>query len=269
MPNKKSEKLPRELAWLARAHVELAKATTVGQFKMICDRAQAAQLYLERTGFPVSVQFVAAEIRFLAARGGGQVIGRLHLARGRPAKGRKMFPPETFLSLGISRPQSHRWKRIAQIPEEAFQRYLAECRETGRLPTRDELLQLEVSLRSGNASAETRTRNRSKVRPRAEAATKDVDVRNIAGDKSLGDSAGPVLSWDDAQKHRRRLRELLEELSGEKPLDKRDSALLRYTVRLCNELDQFVHQLPPGQEQAERESVRRDTPIRDKRRKKS
>jgi hypothetical protein len=262
----KSDKLPKELAWLTRAHVELAKATTVGEFKSICDRAQAAQVYLAHVGFSLSVQFVAAEIWLLAVRGAGLAIRRLHLRRGRPAKKKKRLQPATFLAdLKIHKTLSHRWQRIARIPAVAFEGYLSKCRERNSLPTMQGLFDVEKSLRPASAARESSGRKP----PHEPAARHDLDGRKIGGDKTLGESSDTVLSWDDALKHRGKLRELLAELSGEKPLAQTDSALLRYTVQLCSELDEFVHQLPHERGRAKRESSTAGMPARVTRRKKS
>lgn len=57
--------------------------------------------------------------------------------------------------LGISRTELWRWAQMAELPEDLFERLLAECRKTGTKPTTKGLANVAMALRGASAIEET------------------------------------------------------------------------------------------------------------------
>jgi hypothetical protein len=68
----------------------------------------------------------AAEIKIRAERKAGEILAGMELdAGGRPAETscttQQVYDAPTLSELGVERTQSHRWQRVASIPEQAFE----------------------------------------------------------------------------------------------------------------------------------------------------
>lgn len=77
----------------------------------------------------------AAEAHVRTQRRAGELLSELQKHRGgRPSKtassvdGVSESPPPTLRDLGIDSHESHRWQRIARVPEDVFEKYIATCR---------------------------------------------------------------------------------------------------------------------------------------------
>jgi hypothetical protein len=118
----------------------------VGQAKAMVRRAGAIQKLigeslkgcrvLEREQFELKQD--AAEAHLRTVRRAGELLAELEKHRGgRPPKtvsreeGVTERPP-TLRELGIDAHESHRWQRIAGLPQETFERYVRWCRQRGR-----------------------------------------------------------------------------------------------------------------------------------------
>lgn len=70
-----------------------------------------------------------AEVHIRTQRRAGEIL--LSLVKnigGRPPQGARRSKPATLRDLGIERHESHRWQRLAGLPEEELDRYVAEYR---------------------------------------------------------------------------------------------------------------------------------------------
>jgi len=105
----------------------LVEATTVEEVKELFDKGEAVRLYLKKQRRGLAIQNRAAEFTLRAARKLGILLGELHLYGGDRTSsfqnGRL-----TLESLGIEYHQSHRWQRIASLPEDVFERSIAETK---------------------------------------------------------------------------------------------------------------------------------------------
>jgi hypothetical protein len=177
----------------------------------------------------------------IAARRAGQEIAKLHPHRGRPRKGKsKGLPVETILSeLKISKILSHRWQRLARIPDEEFFGYLAECWEAGEEPTRQGLLRLEERLRTAGGTSEGGTPRGGHGRQSGVKARRDDERHKLFNEHVLRLLEETTLNEKDAAVHRAKLRELWAELTGTELPARLDQATLHYIEQLSRELIEY------------------------------
>jgi hypothetical protein len=102
-------------------------AYEVDEVKDIRDKAIALETYMRLAGNEEAEQ-KAKEIRIRAERKAGELLKTIAKATGRfgSAGGRSEEPPpKTLADYGISKHQSSRWQRLADIPADQFERELA------------------------------------------------------------------------------------------------------------------------------------------------
>lgn len=73
----------------------------------------------------MSMQNQCAELKLRAERRAGELLAS-QVEMGRP---KKVCPAGTLSDIGVSRKQSSNWQRIASLPEEEFEEYIAEAHE--------------------------------------------------------------------------------------------------------------------------------------------
>ena len=111
----------------------LEVASSYDEVKDIRDKAAAMAAYARQAKDTDMVKW-ATEIRARAERRAGQMLTDTpkHPA-GRPTNNRSgdatNLPP-TLAEIGISKDQSSRWQKIAAMPEEKFERAIAEAKES-------------------------------------------------------------------------------------------------------------------------------------------
>jgi len=113
------------------ARKALAEAHSVDEVKDVRDKAEAMRAYAKQAN---DIEFVnwAAEIKLRAERKLGELLKETERAKGgrppeqKPLTSCQEFP--TLPELGVSYKQSSRWQRIASIPEEKFERHIAEVK---------------------------------------------------------------------------------------------------------------------------------------------
>lgn len=113
----------------------IAHARTIDELKEIRDKAEAVRAYSKQAGLSLDIQNDAAEIRLRAERRAGALLRDMDRQRqGRPEKrlqAETFSAPPTLEELGIEKTQSHRWQRQAAVPEEDFERWVAQTRTAG------------------------------------------------------------------------------------------------------------------------------------------
>jgi len=91
------------------------------------------QHYLKQQGYCLEAQNHAAELKLRAERRLGELLaaGPKHEG-GRPARTGPIVAPvsKTYADQGINKKQAQRWQQIATVPEAAFERQLAEAKES-------------------------------------------------------------------------------------------------------------------------------------------
>lgn len=131
----------RDLILLSKAQRALTEASTIDDVRNLRDRAAAARTYAQKARLGKHLVIDAAALRIRAERRLGQMLQETPLANSAP--GNQHTGPNdessadaiTLNDLGITKKESSRSQRIADIPGPTFEMYLAECTETEREPT--------------------------------------------------------------------------------------------------------------------------------------
>lgn len=119
---------PNPLAMLDRAYLAIENAQSLNQLKEIRDQAEAARHYVKAAKMTTAMANRCAEIRIRAERKAGEMLRVTPLDKGgRPTENRSHDGTGFRLSdLDISKNQSSRWQKIANIPEDVIEQYFAE-----------------------------------------------------------------------------------------------------------------------------------------------
>lgn len=123
----------------------LASATDMHEIKDIRDKAQAVSYYLRTHEAAEGAIEAAAEIVLRAERRLGQLCKEVTGGKaGGGSRGSKDKSNSVSLlsDLDITKAQSSRWQRLARVSERAFQAYLDDCLNHGRIPTQAGALRL-------------------------------------------------------------------------------------------------------------------------------
>jgi hypothetical protein len=122
------------LARLDKAQVLLAEARTLGDVKKIRDMAEAAKVYAKAAHKGRDVQNYAAELSLAASRKAGAILKTLPRAKPK-AKGGRVRDSDYWRTLTESNTPyrtAQLWQRLADIPDEAVQRYLAFTKKSSK-----------------------------------------------------------------------------------------------------------------------------------------
>ena len=118
------------LTFFDAAHSALRQAASIDEVRSIRDRAVAIQAYLRQSRESLSMQNMAAEIRLRAEKKLGKLLyERVNHQGGRSSK-RSHDATVSLRALGVSKSQSSRLQRVARIPDEAFERYIATTKDS-------------------------------------------------------------------------------------------------------------------------------------------
>jgi len=118
------------LSAISEARRLLAESTDLQQIADIKNKAEAVRQYLKASGESLDAQNRAAELRILAERRAGSLIGELGISAGNP----QLLHDATIglKELGISRTNSHRWQLAATVTDDEFAELVDRCRENSR-----------------------------------------------------------------------------------------------------------------------------------------
>jgi N6-adenosine-specific RNA methylase IME4 len=139
---------PQELLILSKAERLLAKAQNVDEVKELRNQADAVKVYAKKAKLGQKLIIEASTIKVLAERKLGQILQALPLANAAPGNQytgpvqASEGKPILLREIGISKAESYRTKQLASLPEEIFQRYLADMKNAGKEPTTAALLRL-------------------------------------------------------------------------------------------------------------------------------
>jgi len=118
------------LVQLTKAVQLLAQARTFEDVLDIRSFATAAEAYARAEKLGDEAEQYARDIRVRAARKAGELLREMAVDGERQAKGRppENVPEPTHLlaDLGITRKESSRWQKLAAVPDEEFERLVAE-----------------------------------------------------------------------------------------------------------------------------------------------
>lgn len=101
---------------------------TIDEIKEIRDKAEALRLYVKQSGEALEMQNNIAEIKIRAERRGGELLKDMDkqhggIKNGMGLQGATSLPP-LLSDIGIEKTQSHRWQKMADIPEPEFEKYI-------------------------------------------------------------------------------------------------------------------------------------------------
>ena len=141
---------PRDLVLLSKAGKALAEATALDEVKDLRDKAAAVRAYIKKARLGQKLVVEAAVIKLRTERRLGEMLQSIDLAdsaRGNqytgplePDPGEQV--PILLRDLGITKSDSSRSQRIAGVPADVFERYIAVNSEADREPTLTGLFRL-------------------------------------------------------------------------------------------------------------------------------
>jgi len=149
----------------------------------------------------------AAEAHVRTQRRAGELLSELQKHRGgRPPRAASRVeevgePPLTLRELGIDGHESHRWQRIASVPEDAFERYIETCRARRTEIITANVLALARQLQQ-ERDEEEQQQSGIDARPSSSAALlrEYQEVRRYAGNVIWLDPIGLAESMDASQR---------------------------------------------------------------------
>lgn len=113
----------------------LAEIHSVDDARSIVDLAEAARVYARQVGLGLEAQNHAAEVKLRAQRRGGEILQQIERSNGgRPKKNSEQAAPSfssQLEALEIEETAAKRWQNIAKMPEEKFEDFIAETKESG------------------------------------------------------------------------------------------------------------------------------------------
>ena len=115
------------LAQIDDARHALDRARSIPEVRSVRDKSEAIRTYLKQQGLSLEAQNRAAELKVYAERRLGELLSRTVRRGGSPRSRR-----ETSLPAGVNKTQSHRWQRLAAIPECEFDAHVAETKAKGK-----------------------------------------------------------------------------------------------------------------------------------------
>jgi N6-adenosine-specific RNA methylase IME4 len=146
--------LKKELVHLDAIRQAIEKAATVDQAKGIRDKAEALRIYAKQSGQSLEVQNRCAEIKLRAERRAGAILSEMEKNKGARGKGVRFHDESapTLADLGITQAQSHRWQKIAGIPIQDFDTFVAGTKQRGKELTSVSVLRLAHDLKRPTGS---------------------------------------------------------------------------------------------------------------------
>jgi len=123
---------------LSVAKRALSEAKGFDDILAIHDIALAAEKFAQAAKLGMDAQNEAAEVARRAERKAGEMLAQMPKNTGeagqfKPLGGSMMEPPATLSDLGIDKKESHRWQQIANVPEETFEEYIRDNKESGEI----------------------------------------------------------------------------------------------------------------------------------------
>jgi N6-adenosine-specific RNA methylase IME4 len=132
--------MSNELAWMNSAAKAIAKVGTVGEAKEYADKAAAVRVFAQKQNWSREQRNQIAEIEIRAARRMGELLVEMPtLKPGNPSarEGLKLK------DMGVSEKQSYNAQRLARIPNDVVEQYIATNKLADRLSVRGLVRQMK------------------------------------------------------------------------------------------------------------------------------
>lgn len=142
------------LAKLDTAKRAIIEAKSLQDVKEIRDQAESLRVYSKQAKDSLELQNYCAEIKIRAERRAGEMINEMPKKQGARGVGKKvdLHDESPLASAGITHVESHRWQRVASVPEEQFEAHLAEVQGAKRELTTASVLKIANILRPKNGA---------------------------------------------------------------------------------------------------------------------
>lgn len=124
------------LATVSEVRALVERIETVEGARDLSDRARAAEVWAQRAKLGTEQVNLAAAARLWAERRAGELLREMPKNGGTRLGGDKVLPPDdtaTLADLGISKHESSRWQKLAEIPEPDFEQAIEQASENGQV----------------------------------------------------------------------------------------------------------------------------------------
>ncbi|MBA7682493.1 hypothetical protein ES703_90843 [subsurface metagenome] len=136
---------------MSRARQALALAKSIDEVKDIRDKAEALRAYAKQVGMGLEMQNECAEIKLRAERRAGEMLGEMGIKPGNPQLSHDaIIERPTLSALGINLSQSHRWQLERSVPDEVFEKFVAETKAEAEELTSRGVLAIALRIKRQN-----------------------------------------------------------------------------------------------------------------------
>jgi len=120
------------LAALDRARAAIEVATSLSELKAIRDQAVAVRHYVRAARLGKGMADRCVEIRLRAERRAGEMLAEAGPDHGGDRRSVSRSHAATLNDLDLNKSQSSRWQRLAEVPTDTFESYLASATESDK-----------------------------------------------------------------------------------------------------------------------------------------
>lgn len=122
------------LTKLSRIRTALEAAKSIDDLVDLRDQVTAIATYAKASRMSLDNVNAAMEVKLRIDRKSGELLRGMEKAKGTLLRGNTMQPREetSLADLGIAKHESHRWQKIAAIPEDEFTAYVSEFTDEKR-----------------------------------------------------------------------------------------------------------------------------------------
>lgn len=118
------------LSKLSRIRTALEAAKSLDEIIDIRDQANAVTTYAKAIGLSVQNVNAAVEVKLRAERKAGALLADMDKRTNQHGAGNTLLP--ALCEIGITKIQSHRWQKIAEMPDESFDSFVYEANDQGK-----------------------------------------------------------------------------------------------------------------------------------------